>query len=103
MPISKLQRKSLQLYLRFQDRSPSLLTLMRLSLPRIVLIATACSLAGTFYYWVDLVFGAGLMLGIFVGFLTAVLGQHLLAVRVWPVFKQVIDWTKVHALLAESE
>ena len=103
MALSKLQRKNLKLYLRFQERPPSLPMLMRLSLPRIALIAVTCFLAGTFYYWADLVVGAGLMLGIFVGFLTAVRGQHLLAVRVWPVVKQVIDWTKVHALLAESE
>jgi hypothetical protein len=103
MAISKLQRRSLQMYVRFHDTPPTLTTLMRRSLPRVALIAALCSLGATLYYWMDFVQGVGFMLGVFVGVLTMVVGQGRVFLKLWPVFSQVMDWARIQALLAESK
>ena len=99
MQLTKLQRRSLGLYLRFRDERPTLLALMKFSGWRILLISAYCLIFTAFFYFVNSVWGMGLMLGILIGFLSSAIAQLRLFLRIWPAVSYVLDWEKVRALL----
>jgi preprotein translocase subunit SecF len=99
MQLSKLQRRSLEIHFRFRDERPTISALVRLSLWRILLIPAYCLAAVALFIYMRSEFGVGLMLGVIVGFLSSVIAQLRLFIKLWPAFREVIDWTKLGALL----
>ena len=101
MQLTKLQRRSLELYLRFRDERPTLSALLKSSWWRILLISAYCLILTAFFYFVNSAWGMGLMLGILIGFLSSAIAQIRLFLRIWPAVKEVLDWAKVRALLEQ--
>jgi hypothetical protein len=99
--LTKLQRRSLGLYLRFRDEQPTLSALVKFSWWRILLISAYCLIVTAFFYFFNNVWGMGLMLGILIGFLSSAVAQIRLFLKIWPAVKEVLDWTKVRALLEQ--
>jgi hypothetical protein len=101
MQLSKLQRRSLGLYLRFRDERPTLLALTRFSLGRVLFVSSYCLIFMALFYYIGNTFGTGLMLGILLGFLSSAVAQFRLFVKIWPAVREVLDWAKVRALLEQ--
>jgi len=99
--LTKLQRKSLETYMAFRDRPPAIGAIFRRSAGRVSFIAAYCVVFGVVLDWLDSPLGAGLMFGILIGLLVGALSQARVFLRVWPAITQVLDWTKLQALLAE--
>lgn len=102
MRLSKVQRRSLEIYLSFRDTSPSLPKLVRLSGWRILLIPSYCLMATAFFYFYHCVAGIWLMAGILIGFLSSTLAQYRLFLKVWPAVREVLDWNELKALLGKD-
>jgi F0F1-type ATP synthase assembly protein I len=101
MRLSKIQRRSLGIYLRFRDERPTILKLAKTSLWRLLLISVYCLTAALLFYFFRSAWGVGLMLGILIGFLSATVAQLRLFLKVWPAAREVLDWARVEALLEQ--
>ncbi|MDQ2807720.1 MAG: hypothetical protein M3Z04_12560 [Chloroflexota bacterium] len=106
MPLTHLQRATLMLYRAYHANAPTVGGILRRLTKRylimlIVVVATltVVTLTGSFS---DALPWAGLLIGLVSGAAARDLGYARIAVRVWPVLNQVLDWQKIDALLAAT-
>jgi len=103
MQLTKLQRKSLDLYLMFRRQKPTLITLIKISRWKILLVCAYFVVFGMFLYLIDNFFGTGIMLGMILGYLSVTIANLRVFVRLWPVISEVLDWAKVEFLLERDQ
>jgi hypothetical protein len=103
MKLTKIQRKTLQFLLLFFPIKPTIGRQLRFNwfawLPLLALCAIGCIFAFTsglssLGWWV---------IGMAVGAFSRDIGRFRLFVRVWPVYKEIINWQRVTELLESSE
>lgn len=107
MQLTHLQRATLMLYQAYHANAPTvggiLRRLMKLYLIMLIVVVatlTVVTLTGSFS---DALPWAGLLIGLVSGAALRDLGHVRIAVRVWPVLSQVLDWQKIDVLLTTPD
>lgn len=98
------QLKLLKLYRDYRSTPPCAGSCLRRNLAPLALLALIIG-AGTWLalYSTGLWFGVGCFaIGLGIGSLSRIVRQLINAVRFWPLLAQIVDWSKVDALLADK-
>ena len=68
---------------------------------RLLFVPSYCLGVAAFLYYIDSPVGTGVMLGFLLGYLSYYLAQMRVFLKLWPVFREALDWNKVSALLGQ--
>ena len=103
MKLTRLQRKTLQFFDTFRSATPTVGRQLRFNwfawLPLLAVIAVAVVVA-----FIPGLVNVGLLwIGLAVGALSRDIGRFRGLARVWPVYKEIINWERVSVLLQSSE
>lgn len=102
MPLSKNERKFLEMYQRLRNRPPTLLRQLTRSAPSYAVLLIAFWAMSAFWLALDQSFHAWFLWGIGCGVVIRDLTLLIKPIRLWPVLSTVLDWNKIDKLLAED-
>lgn len=102
MPMTRLQRRNLQLYLRFRDKQMTVAQLIWCNRRIYLLLLLVFAIVAALFYA-----AAGTLGASFAGVALAVMvlrdiGYYRRSVAIWPALQRVLDWTKVEQLLVDD-
>ncbi len=97
--MTRLQRRNLQIWLKFRDKPMSFAALFWANRRTYLLMFISFSLLGLVAYNTFGWAGAGYLVVAFIIAVARDLGYFIRSARAWPVLRQAIDWTRVETLL----
>jgi|GEM_PF-1871853 len=96
------QRLNLRVYLHFRDRPMTISGLFWASRRTYLLLTLFFGLAAALFYWLLGEIAAGFMLTAYAVLILRDIGHCRRSVQVWPMVREVLDWSKVEQLAAQQ-
>jgi len=96
--MTPLQRRNLQLYLRFREHSPTVSALLWANRRNYLILLSALGGLGGFFYLAVGGVSASFFAVAFVISVLRDIGHYRRSIDIWPVLRQVLDWNKIDQL-----
>ena len=101
--MTSLQRRNLQLYLRFRGQRMSIARLLWANRFIYALLVLVFGAFAAFLYFAIGPYAAGYVGVAFAVLILRDIGFYRRSVALWPLLEQVLDWGRVEALVTSSE
>jgi hypothetical protein len=100
--LTKSQRQTLRFYSAFKDKKPTVLGMINYNAKIYVINVIAFSAITAFIYFTAGWYPAYLVVAVMVGAFSRDIGRFRKLAQTWPAMREITDWNKVHAFLAQD-